>query len=90
MIHKNGVSCVPAAAIYPNQNLIMVHEVLPYMRAPKYVYTYLIFHECLHIVMPPENGNCHGPEFCMREMFAPNRKRSIEWLQRKNFPVMDG
>lgn len=89
MIHQNGISCVPAAAIYPNRSLIVVHEALPRFRAPKYVYMYLLFHECLHQIVPPEDGDCHGPVFRKREMFAPNRKRSIDWLRRKNFPVMD-
>lgn len=89
MILQDGISAVPASSYYPHDRRIVVHEILPRLRAPKYVYAYLLYHECLHQLLPGE-GDGHGPVFRKRELFAPYRAKSLKWLQRKNFPVMDG
>jgi hypothetical protein len=90
MVIRDLVSGVPAAALYPSRRIIVVHHALPSMRAPLYVYTYLLYHEGLHLLVPPENGDPHCPRFRKRELFAPHRKKSLEWLRRHKFPVMDG
>jgi hypothetical protein len=56
-------------------------------RAPRYVLAYLIFHECLHIDLPPRNGvldptrwQFHHRAFRVAERIWPTYTKSNEWL----------
>lgn len=88
-IQQNGLSVVPAAAYYPFDKRIVVHEALGAMRCPRYVYLYLLFHESLHTVIPSADDIAHSKEFLVKERFAPHRTKSIRWLIKHNFPVME-
>jgi predicted metal-dependent hydrolase len=89
MILYNGRTAVPAASFYPKTQVIVVHEVLSHMRAPQYIYRYLIYHECLHAVVSSSKEEVHTEEFRKREIFAPSRKKSLTWLIKRHFPVME-
>lgn len=88
-ILQNGLSVVPAAACYPIEKRIVIHEALAAMRCPRYVYLYLLFHESLHMIIPSTASVPHSAEFLVKERFAPHRTKSIRWLSNHHFPVMD-
>ena len=52
------------------------------MRAPKYVLRYLIFHEVLHLALPPHKGVCHHKAFRVAEKLCPDYTRANNWLEK--------
>jgi hypothetical protein len=61
---------------------IGLHPKLVRLRAPKYVLFYLIFHEVLHLVMPPHGLNSHHKFFRIAERLCPKYLQSNDWLVR--------
>ena len=56
-------------------------------RAPRHVIAYLIFHECLHIALPPRKGvldksrqHWHHRAFRVAERIWPTYTKSNDWL----------
>lgn len=49
-------------------------------RAPKYVVEYAVFHEVLHLAIPPHAGMAHPPAFGVAERLWPRYHKACEWL----------
>lgn len=48
--------------------------------APKYVVRYVVFHEVLHLAIPPHKGQAHPPAFAVAERLWPAYVRACAWL----------
>lgn len=57
---------------------IGIHPALK--RAPRYVVRYLVFHEILHLAIPPHKGVHHPPAFGVAERLWPDYRRSCAYL----------
>lgn len=53
------------------------------MVAPRYVLRYLVFHEVLHLAIPPHRGIAHHRAFNVAERLWPDYRRACEWLRRR-------
>ena len=80
------------ACISPASRRIQIHNVLNATDVPEDVFVTIVFHEMLHLEIPPgrtPNGklNIHPPEFWEAERLrSPNYDASWEWL-RMNVPL---
>lgn len=71
----------------PRQRLVRMHPLLDDPRVPAFVVQYILYHEMVHIEVPPEvDGGgrvCpHTQAFYERERRFPEYARATEWLQR--------
>lgn len=57
-------------------------------RMLRYIPEYLMYHELLHAIHPPVNGEPHHPEFMKAELKFTKRKPAIAWLSHLNFPTL--
>lgn len=51
-------------------------------QAPRYVLRYLVFHEVLHLALPPHGRNTHHKAFRVAERLYPDYVRANEWLRK--------
>lgn len=57
--------------------------------APRYVIYYLLFHEILHEIIPPVDGDPHPKSFRAIEAGCPDREKAVEWLSNNEYAVLD-
>lgn len=57
------------------------------VKAPKYVLRYLIFHEVLHLALPPHGRNCHHKAFRVAERLHPDYVRANRWLEKSSWKI---
>lgn len=74
----------------PEDHLVRVHAVLDQPGVPAWFVRYILFHEILHAVIPPQRGNGdqlvhHGPAFRQREARYADYRRAVEW-EEHNLP----
>lgn len=66
-----------------SDRLIRIHPVLDQDWVPEFFVRYVLFHEMLHVVTPPEERGgrkaYHGPQFRKRERAYPDYQRAVEW-----------
>ena len=85
---KSGEHSVPAASCRPDEKEVVIHPFfMGQSRLPDYVIYYLMYHEALHFVVPPEGSNPHPDTFVEHEKTCPGRSKAIKWLSKKGFPV---
>jgi predicted metal-dependent hydrolase len=53
------------------------------------VLRYVVYHECIHCLVPEGANGKHSAAFMEYEMAAPARDRANEWLTANNFPTLD-
>lgn len=70
-------SCVETEGVW----MIGLHPDL--QSAPAYVLHYLVFHELLHLWIPPRGGDDHPIEFRIAEHLHPHYRRASAWLYNK-------
>ena len=74
------------ACIFPASRSIQIHNVLNATDVPEDVFVTIVFHEMLHLEIPPDRTligrkNMHSPEFWEAEhQRSPNYDASSEWL----------
>lgn len=78
----------PAACIDRDIGRIFIHPMIGQAPCPRFVMSYLIHHECLHMVVPPTEESAHPPAFMERERAFPKREQARQWLKQNNFPVV--
>jgi hypothetical protein len=71
----------------PDGPLVRVHPVLDSEAVPEFFLCFILFHELLHIVVPPQTGRSgrwvhHSREFRERERAHPDHARVLEWERR--------
>lgn len=71
----------------PNPALVRIHPVLDQASIPAWFVRFVLFHELLHAVHPPERGGDnrwihHGPVFRRRERAYVDYERAIAWEKR--------
>lgn len=79
----------PAACIDTDINKIYIHPMIGESECPRFVMTYLLHHEMLHLEFPTDHSNPHPPEFMKRERAFPKRNEALSWLRRNEFPTME-
>lgn len=67
--------------------LVKVHKMMDNVLFPKYVLEFVIYHEMLHHVVPPQfdqagKNSIHGKEFKRREKQFVKYKQASAWLKR--------
>tara|TARA_R110002124_G_scaffold128157_23_gene288790 strand:+ start:18787 stop:19446 length:660 start_codon:yes stop_codon:yes gene_type:complete len=87
-------SLTPAAAsteLKDNQEFILVHPALGSigLKAPKYVLSYVLYHECLHKALNTSAFNPHPDIFRRLEKLDPNRERAVAWLRKNRFSTIE-
>jgi len=81
------LACISARSRY-----IQIHNVLNAADVPEHVFVTIVFHEILHLEIPPVRSprgwwNMHPPEFWKAEHErSPNYQASWDWLQ-MNIPL---
>jgi hypothetical protein len=83
------ISRYPAACIDTDINKIYIHPMIGESECPRFVMSYLLHHEMLHLEFPPNASNPHPPEFMERERAFPKRDQALSWLRRHEFPTME-
>lgn len=85
MVHERKRCSALVQWTYEGGFFIAIHEAL--RRAPNHVIAYLIFHECLHIALPPRCSvldtsriHWHHRAFRVAELVWPTYTKSTEWL----------
>jgi len=68
----------------PDGPLVRVHPVLDSEAVPEFFVSFILFHELLHVVLPPRTGKSgrwvhHSREFRERERAHPDHARVLEW-----------
>jgi hypothetical protein len=68
----------------PDTRMVRVHPVLDQALVPRWFVRYVVFHELLHCVHPPQRVDGdrwihHGPEFRRREKRYPDFERARAW-----------
>lgn len=68
----------------PDGPLVRIHPVLDQSSVPEYFVRFILFHELLHVVLPPQTGQDgrwvhHSKEFRKRERAHPDYARALEW-----------
>lgn len=86
--HDREIRKYPPACVYKDIGKISIHPTIGSMGAPRYVLSYLIYHECLHMVITTEPGDPHPQEFIERDREFPKRAEARSWLRRNGFPVV--
>jgi len=71
----------------PDPRLVRIHPVLDQASVPEWFVRFVLFHELLHAVHPPERGTDnrwvhHGSLFRRRERTYVDYARAIEWERR--------
>lgn len=79
----------PAACIDTDINKIYIHPMIGESECPRFVMSYLLHHEMLHLEFPSDTSNPHPPEFMERERAFPKRDQALSWLRRHEFPTME-
>lgn len=84
----------PAAAsteVKDNEELILVHPVLSSigLKAPKYVLSYVLYHECLHKALGTTPFNPHPEIFRRLERLIPKRQNAVLWLKKHKFSTIE-
>lgn len=79
----------PAACIDTDINRIYIHPMIGVSDCPRFVMSYLLHHEMLHLEVPPDGPNPHPHEFMERERAFPKRAQALSWLRKHEFPTMD-
>lgn len=68
-----------------DQNLIRIHPALDQEWIPQFFVEYVIYHEMIHAIVPPEQGNANGPrdvhsdKFEQLERQFPRYEEAMEW-----------
>lgn len=78
----------PAAGLYKDKQRIVIHPYLFHAAAPRYVVSYLIYHELCHLVDDSPGDDPHSESFMELERAFPNRQGAKDWLARHRFPVL--
>ena len=68
------------------ERLVRIHPVLDQEGVPDWFVRYIVFHELLHVVLPPRPSSGrrllrHPPEFRAREREYPDYDRAIAWQE---------
>lgn len=76
----------------PDPRLVRIHPVLDSVNVPDWFVRFVVFHELLHAVHPPERGERnrwvhHGREFRRRERAYVDYERAITW-ERRNLTAL--
>jgi hypothetical protein len=71
----------------PDGPLVRIHPVLDSSAVPEFFVKFILFHELLHVVLPPHSGRNgrwvhHSAEFRQRERSHPDHARVLEWERR--------
>lgn len=72
----------------PDGPLVRIHPVLDSDAVPEFFVKFILFHELLHVVLPPRsdrNGRWvhHGTEFRRRERAHPDHARVMQWERKR-------
>lgn len=64
---------------------IYLHAILNHEDVPEYVFTFILKHELLHLLMPPQTlggqQRAHSPEFFAKEsLISPERDQAWRWI----------
>lgn len=78
---------VPASSHNPVDDSITLHSYLAHRKAPRFVLSYLIYHECARRLHNVDPDGPPTPRFLACERNAPHRDKALEWLSRHGFPV---
>ncbi len=70
-----------------DHNAIIISQALDDPKVPEFVLDFVVYHELLHIVMPPTRGAggrriVHPPAFVAREREFPQWQEAEAWLQK--------
>lgn len=85
---SHHVQLVPASSHDRQRREIVLHSYLYHRKAPQFVLTYLIYHECIQSMHPRGTDGFYSEIFLAAEKHAPHREKAIRWLCRHGFPVM--
>ena len=72
--HGDYACCVEKEGAY----FIGIHPAMK--KAPKYVVRFLVFHEVLHVALPPVGRQAHHKAFRVAERVWPDCARADAWL----------
>lgn len=86
--HKETIRAVPAACYYQDEKTIAIHPHLNHLPTPQFVLKYLIYHECCHQLIHPQDHIAHSKDFLRWEDKAPARLRALDWLEQRGFPTL--
>lgn len=92
--HAQSITTVPASCYigHPEINRghgeILIHPFIRDAKAPELVLTYLLYHECVHQLVPCDGDNQHPEAFLRYERRAPQRRQAMRWLKKNGFPVL--